>query len=181
MRLLVEDIKSLPTEICFVEAVEGLNRILEEGGGTEFRLTLSPRVRITHWRSGDTLFFTGTVHGEAAGQCARCLEAYPLPLARQFSVALTPHAASGREKELSHGELEFSFYTGDEIDVSALVQEQILLTLPSRPLCSEDCRGLCAQCGTNLNLQRCECRPLRPDSPFSALATLRVSPTGASK
>lgn len=181
MRLLVEDIKTSPTEICFNEAVESLNRILQEGGSADFRLPVPPHARVTHWRSGATLFFVGTIQGEVTAQCARCLEEYSLPLARHFSVALTPYVEEEREKELSQDELEFSFYTGDEIDLSALVQEQILLTLPSRPLCREDCQGLCAQCGTNLNLQLCECRPSRSDSPFSVLATLAVSLTGASK
>jgi uncharacterized protein len=181
VRLLVEDIKSSPTRICFTEAVEGLNRILEKGGGADFRVTRPPQAEVTHWRSGVTLFFRGTIEGEVTGQCARCLEMYLFPFTRQFSAALTPPAVTEREKELSPEELEFSFYTGDEIDVSALVQEQILLTLPSRPLCREDCKGLCAQCGTNLNLQPCECRPLRSDSRLSVLVTLHVSPPTTSK
>lgn len=181
MKLLVEDIKSSPTEIHFAEAVQGLNRILERDGKAEFCLLVPPQVSATHWRSGKDLFFIGTITGELTGQCARCLEEYSFALVRQFSVTLTPQHAAGRERELSYEELESSLYTGDEIDLSGLIQEQILLTLPSRPLCSEDCKGLCIQCGANLNLQSCECRPLWKDTRLALLSTLRVAPVGTAK
>jgi uncharacterized protein len=181
VKLLVEDIKSSPTEIHFAEAVQGVNRILERDGKAEFCLLVPPQVSATHWRSGKDLFFVGTITGELTGQCARCLEEYSFALIRQFSVTLTPQHAAGRERELSYEELESSLYTGDEIDLSALIQEQILLTLPSRPLCSEDCKGLCIQCGANLNLQSCECRPLWKDTRLALLSTLRVAPAGTAK
>jgi uncharacterized protein len=181
VKLLVDDIKSSPADIHFVEAIQGLNRILEKDGEAEFRLFVPPQVSVTYWRSGADLFFTGTIRGELIGQCARCLEEHSVLLGRQFSVVLTPQRFVGREKELNHEELGYSFYTGDEIDLSALVQEQIFLTLPSRPLCREDCKGLCVQCGANLNLQACECRPLWKDSRLSVLSTLRISPANISK
>jgi uncharacterized protein len=181
VKLLVEDIKSSPTEIRFAEAVQGLNRILERDGKAEFRLLVPPQVSAIHWRSGKDLFFVGTITGELTGQCARCLEEYSFALVRQFSVTLTPQHATGRERELSYEELESSLYTGDEIDLSALIQEQVLLTLPSRPLCSEDCKGLCVQCGANLNLQSCECRPLWKDTRLALLSALRVAPAGTAK
>lgn len=181
MKLLVEDIKPVPAEIHFIEAAQGLNRILEKDGDAEFHLSAPSAVSVTHWRSGTQLFFVGTITGEVTSRCARCLEEYPVPLTRQFSVVLTPQAEVRREMELSHEELEYSFYTGDEIDLSALVQEQILLSLPSLPLCREECKGLCIQCGVNLNVQSCECRSPWKDSRLSVLSALRIPPTGVSK
>jgi uncharacterized protein len=171
----IEDVTTSPTEVRFTEGAQELNRILSQDGEAEYRLAAPLQVSVTHVRSGEDLLFTGTIDGELTGQCARCLEEYPLTLAREFSVVLVPQRALGREMELSREELSASFYSGQAIDVSALVQEQTLLALPSQPLCHEECKGLCPECGANLNLAPCECRPAWEDPRLAVLSTLRVS------
>ena len=57
------------------------------------------------------------------------------------------------------GEIDISFYRDDEIDLSELLREQFYLALPMKPLCREDCRGLCPQCGVNRNTGTCDCGP----------------------
>src|SRR5262245_18210476 len=161
--------------------MEELNRTLSQGGEAAYSLVGPLQVEVTHVRSVDELLFTGTIRGELIGQCARCLEEYPCVLILEFSVVLTPQPTLGRETGLSYDELSASFYSGDVIDVSALVQEQTLLALPSRPLCQETCKGLCPQCGTNLNLLTCECRPAWKDPRLAILSTLRVPATEARK
>jgi len=175
VKIPVDDIKTFPSEIHFTEEVDELNRLLAEDSDAEYRLTVPLQVNVTHLRSGEELLFSGTIRGELIGQCARCLEEYPLTLEREFSVILSPQRALGRERELSHEELSASFYSGDMIDLSALMREETLLALPSRPLCREECRGLCAQCGTNLNLETCSCQPAWRDPRLAILSTLRVS------
>lgn len=181
MKISVDDIKTSPLEVHFAEEVEELNRLLIQHGEAEYRLTGPLQISTIHMRSGEELLFTGMIRGEAIGQCARCLDEYPLSLARQFSVILTPQRALGREMELTHEELEASFYSGEMIDLSALVREQTLLALPSQPLCREDCRGLCAQCGANLNLESCTCQPAWRDPRLAILSTLRLSPSRAGR
>jgi uncharacterized protein len=73
-------------------------------------------------------------------------------------------------RELGCDDLGFGFYDGDEIDVTALVHEHALLALPTRLLCAEACRGLCPQCGANLNVAACDCSA-QPTPP--RLAVLR--------
>ncbi len=64
-------------------------------------------------------------------------------------------------------------YTGHVLELDDAVRTAILLELPSRILCKEDCRGLCAQCGANLNVNVCSCqKDLTSRNPFSALASL---------
>ena len=64
-------------------------------------------------------------------------------------------------------------YTGHVLELDDAVRTAILLELPSRILCKEDCRGLCAQCGANLNVNACSCqKDLTSRNPFSALASL---------
>jgi uncharacterized protein len=176
VRIPTEDIKTFSTEVHVVEEVQELNRLLRQDGEAEYRFVVPLQVELTHVRSGEDLLFSGRIRGELTGQCARCLEEYPLTLAREFSLVLTPQRSFGREVELSQEELSASFYSGEIIDVSALVQEQTLLALPSQPLCHEECKGLCPQCGANLNLVSCGCRPAWKDPRLAILSTLRVSP-----
>ena len=148
---------------------------------------------MSHFRSEKDVFLNGTIQGRLSGQCGRCLEPYAFSLDREFSLVLSPQPALGQEielgQELREDELSTSFYHGDNIDVSSLVQEQILLTLPSVPLCKEECRGLCAQCGADLNQETCECQRTQQaqrewkeqDPRLAILSSLRASPRGATK
>ena len=181
MKIPVDDIKTSPTEVHFAEEVEELNRLLIQNGDADYRLTGPFQISTIHMRSGEELLLNGTICGAVIGQCARCLDEYPFSLAREFSVILTPQRTLGRELELNHEELEASFYSGEMIDLSALVREQTLLALPSQPLCREDCRGLCAQCGANLNLESCTCQPTWRDPRLAIFSTLRLPPSRAEK
>ena len=55
------------------------------------------------------------------------------------------------EREVGEEDLDTSYYRDDQIDLNELLREQFYLALPMKPLCREDCAGLCPQCGTNLN------------------------------
>jgi uncharacterized protein len=64
---------------------------------------------------------------------------------------------------------ELSALEGDTIDLTAVILEDILLGLPMKMLCSDGCKGLCPQCGANLNFEKCTCKPHPNISPFSEL------------
>ena len=181
MRIATEDIKSTLTEIDFVEEARGLNQLLRQDGEADYQLSAPLRIHLTHLRSGDDLLFSGAIDGDVVGQCGRCLEEYPLSLTREFSVVLTPRPPLGREMELSYDELSASFYSGETIDVSALVHEQMLLAFPLPPVCREDCKGLCPQCGVNRNVETCKCRSEWTDPRLARLSSLRASFPGAGK
>lgn len=175
MRISVDDIKASPTELQFVEEVAGLNRTLAANGEAAYHLPVPLQVNLSHFRSGEDLIFSGIVQGELVGTCSRCLEEYTSPINREFSVTLSPQQrAIHKEVELSADELSAGFYSEEHIDLSALVHEETLLALPSQPLCRENCRGLCAQCGTNLNVESCACRSLWQDPRLAVLSTLRL-------
>jgi uncharacterized protein len=176
VKIAVKDIKTSPTEVHFVEGVHELNDTVAHGGKGEYRFTAPLQVALRHFRSGDDLWFSGTLRSELVGQCGRCLEEYPLPLVREFSLMLSPGRGLDREQELTADELSASFYNEEEVDLSALVHEETLLALPSRPLCREDCRGLCSQCGINLNVESCECRSVWKDPRLAVLSNLRLPP-----
>ena len=90
---------------------------------------------------------------------------------RRTSLPADDAPAEGRAEAEDAGLIGFR---GEEIDLTEGIQEQVVLNLPMRPLCREDCKGLCAACGADLNLGECNCRRQPPDGPFAALRHLRL-------
>ena len=173
MKILVKDILAVPAELDWTEPVGELNALLGEGRGDyEFAPPLA--VHLSHSRAGLDLFFAGRVEGRATASCARCLDRFPLVLAKDFSLVLTPEAQLEGEIALAPADLAQSFYSGPEVDMTPLVHEQVLLALPTRPLCAEECRGLCPQCGVNRNTGACQCTVETGDPRLAVLRTLKV-------
>lgn len=71
-------------------------------------------------------------------------------------------------------DLDITYLSEDFIDLAAVTTEQIQLQVPFQPLCSDACKGICANCGTDLNLGRCACAKLKTHHPFSALRDLKL-------
>lgn len=109
--------------------------------------------------------------------CSRCLELFTLTLAESFDVQYLPSQALAAEDEaeLSGAELDVVPLVADRIDVGSLLRENILLSLPTQPVCREACRGLCPRCGASLNVGPCGCPPEWPDPRLHVLAKLRPS------
>ncbi len=110
------------------------------------------------------------VQGECATQvkleCVRCLE----PFAYQLSISLTerflPPPAAAQDEEA------FPISNDNSVDLSEPMREAVLLALPMRSICRPDCRGLCPQCGQNLNLEQCDCQKEDIDPRMIALKQL---------
>jgi uncharacterized protein len=157
MRVHVEQIEAASKFLAYAEDVGGLNQRLE-AGPHDIRVGDPLAVDLTYYRAGLDVVFEGTVAAPTRAVCARCAEPFDYPLSTEFRIVLTPRVALDREsQELTCDDLGYGAYDGDEIDVTALVYEHALLALPTRLLCSDECRGLCPQCGTNLNLGACGC------------------------
>jgi uncharacterized protein len=151
-----------------------LTSLLVHGNVCDFEFPAPAEVRVGYYRAGRELFFDGHIGGAVLGHCARCLEAYPFDLNKDFFLVLVPRSELPREMDLRDEELDLSFYEGEEIDLTPLVREQIILALPSRPLCREDCKGLCPHCGANRNVQSCTCVTAGGDPRLAVLRTLKV-------
>jgi uncharacterized protein len=77
------------------------------------------------------------------------------------------------EREIQDEDVETSYYRDDQIDLEQLLREQFYLALPMKPLHADDCRGLCPQCGTNLNTGTCGCTPAWEDPRLAPLKSLK--------
>jgi uncharacterized protein len=175
VKLRIQDITAEAREISFLEPQVEINRALGLGPTREYRLEAPVGVVLAHYRAGTELFLTGEIKAETVAVCARCAEEFVGPTSRSFRYVLAPRSIGHDGKaDLSAEDLEFSLYDGEEVDLTPLILEQTLLALPTRPLCREDCRGLCPQCGANLNELQCACAESVIDPRFAVLSSLKL-------
>ena len=114
---------------------------------------------------------TGRATTKLELQCGRCLEDFQVPVDARFELRYVPaveNAGEG-EREIAEDDLTTAFYREGALDVIDLLREQFQLALPMKPLCSEACRGLCPECGANLNRTDCGCAPKWEDPRLAPL------------
>jgi uncharacterized protein len=162
------DISSLPEGHSHqdIEAsADGLDLALD-GGCPSSPVTVS--LDIT--RSGDEIYITGRARVDVLLQCGRCLEQYSSTLESPVEVmaALGDRVAGDQDDSL------IRLPAGAKcLDLTDVVRSELLVRLPLKPLCRDDCRGLCPKCGTNLNVDACSCREEKSDSRWDALKHLK--------
>ena len=107
--------------------------------------------------------------------CARCLDPVLLDVQRSFDLLYRPLGADAGRAELSvtAAEAEVSYYEGEGLLLEDVLREQILLAVPLKALCRDDCKGLCAHCGKNLNSGKCSCAEPVEDPRWNALKEIR--------
>jgi uncharacterized protein len=176
MKIPVDDIPQSPKEICFSEGIEDLNEAFAKAKSRDFRFPPVLDVDLAYYRLGREVFFHGSFAGPIEGCCSRCLKHYVFKLNHEFDFVLTPEPGKTNERveELTREDLGLSYYSTDEINLTPLIKEQIMLALPTRPLCDENCRGLCGGCGANLNYESCACSTPAGDPRMAIFRTLKV-------
>lgn len=118
----------------------------------------------------------GEISTKIENNCNRCLKKVENDLEFPFTaIFVSPeNYTKQNEKKLSADELEVSVIDSEEIDMSELIREQILLALPTQFLCREDCKGLCPVCGSNKNLIDCKCIEKEIDPRWSDLKNINI-------
>jgi uncharacterized protein len=118
---------------------------------------------------------TGDLDTTVESDCARCLGPAVQKVNRTFDLLYRPLGSDGGRAELSvtAAEAEVGYYQGEGLLLEDALREQVLLDLPLKVMCREDCKGLCPHCGTDLNSNRCSCAEPLEDPRWSALRDLR--------
>ena len=170
MRLFIEQIKE-PQEIAFEFRPEECD-VPEDIGAATAPIRFEAHVE----RIQQDIRISGRIAAQMQMTCSRCLLPHEEHLDEPFEVIYLPGAADEKksleEIELEEDDLNVSYYHGDFISLTDLVREQLLLMLPIKPLCRENCKGLCPSCGKDLNESECQCSLDIGDPRFSVLKKL---------
>lgn len=105
----------------------------------------------------------GEVETEIQVPCVRCLESFPLPAALEIEEII------GLNK---HPDVTYAITDEGWFEGAPLIREQALVSIPLKALCSPDCKGICPECGSNLNTDDCGCNREPVDLRMAALASL---------
>ena len=132
-------------------------------------------VSIKLFRFGKKVVAEGTVRITVSLNCSRCLKAVAYPVETKFSEEYNPAEAFDKEEEqeLTDRELDLGYYSNDELDISGLIREQVLLSVPMKPLCIADCQGICVKCGKDLNEGACGCKTEEVDPRLAPLSKFK--------
>lgn len=123
----------------------------------------------------------GQARTELELPCSRCLEPYRLPvnvpLDLRYAPAVEAEAeGTSEDRDISADDADTSYYHDDVIDLNELLREQFYLAMPMKPLCREECLGLCPQCGADRNTTSCDCQSDWQDPRLAALKRLVDQP-----
>lgn len=169
MRIELEKLEE--TGNAFAHRYEPEEIVLDE---EHVRLTHPPEVEGRVHRSGREVHLRGKLNARAEVDCDRCLKTVALPVETNFDAAYVTVEDYARSEaaELQEEDLSLSVFDGETIDVDELVREQLLLALPARALCGEQCQGLCQACGADRNTNPCDCHSTEIDPRWAGLKNL---------
>ena len=125
----------------------------------EFTIITPVNYILTVRRLDNLVALTGRVDLEASFTCGKCLEEFSQSIEVDMDIRLTPKVEipQAADLELRDEDMDVYYYDGDEIDLDPFIYEEVLLNMPLRPICKDECQGLCAICGKNKNLETCDC------------------------
>lgn len=145
-------------------------------------VNVGPMAITAHASKGDLpaeYIVDGSAKFTADLECSRCVEPYPFASSSNFHLRFRPRPEllqqENEELEIAPDELDIEFYNDRSISLRDLALEQIQLSIPMKPLCDENCLGLCPQCGVNRNRESCKCESSIVDDRWGALREIQQS------
>jgi len=170
MRIELENLEGGKGEFAHVYNPDELNPVDER-----VKLTAPATVNAKIRLAGNDVFVNGHVDTRAQVECDRCLKPIELPVNTDFELEYITGSEyeSSALAELTEAEMSVAVFDGDALDVDEIVKEQILLGVPTRMLCREDCKGFCPKCGADRNTGECNCETKEIDPRWAALKNLK--------
>jgi uncharacterized protein len=144
----------------------------------KYHFTSPVSVAFTLEKVGEQIICQAVVSTSVELDCSRCLETVSADISERTTLLL----ALSQKSPLAGAEEEIRIVPSDadEVDVSEEIRQTVLLAIPFKPLCDESCRGLCPQCGVNLNTAQCRCRRKTADPRWAGLKELLPNGDGSS-
>ncbi|MCK8601916.1 YceD family protein [Desulfoferrobacter suflitae] len=175
MRVRVDEIPESGRFLHFHWGQNRLKQYMQPDDPFAMELVRPVNVDLEIHKRPDHIRIIGSIESILRLTCHRCLDDFQWLLREQVDVFLVEdkNLPQDEEKELEVDELEYEFFDGEIIELDQLVAEQIFLALPYKVLCSESCKGLCQNCGANLNQAACSCRRSTKTSPFAGLEQMK--------
>lgn len=183
MKVLVKDIPDEGTRIeATLDSAEWLRQVVSEVLVGFRKGDEGADLKVDLFRTGRNVSCKGSLHCKISGECSRCLAPFQGGIVTEINLTLAPvfesEAQSAKELaeevELTEQDLEFSYYEGGSFDLGNLVREHLILGLPMQSLCDENCKGLCGECGTDLNKAGCSCQKQKVDNRWELLKLLKL-------
>lgn len=189
MKLYVDRLTSTPTVEVFEAPPQWWRDRADSPQEFEYEILTPFRFELSSYKTAADLVLEGVATGEIETQCGRCLARYRHALREEFR--LVAEEAAGRKPPDPEGqaslsrdglcltdEIESGWYRGSVIQLDGLFGEVTAGAIPLHPLCREDCKGLCPNCGAAWNEGTCDCvppeaPPSEKRSPFAVLAQLK--------
>lgn len=170
MSAFILDVASLIRGVEVAREIEVTGKLDSiEFGGTVAEFVSPLKLVATLKKAGRGLLLRGESRVEVKLRCSRCLKSFI------YSLVFKLDEVFAQPEELSHlpDEVEAFPIAKGRIGLEPALRELIVLNLPFRPLCSEDCRGICPYCGIDLNVESCHCQQQADDVRWKALRKLK--------
>ena len=169
MKLYLRDVETFPAQVC-LEA--GPNAIVADFDGLCSIEKVTVELGIQ--QSGDEYFCQAAVAAGVVLECVRCLAHYEAQLQGRVDFIVCSEATHAEQRAEGTDDEDYVFYQGEslEADITDIVRQTIILAVPMKPICSEDCKGLCPYCKVNRNETDCDCRNDEIDERWAGLRDL---------
>jgi len=170
MRIELENLEGGKGDFAHIYNPDELNPV-DERVMLAAPATVNGKIRL----AGSEVFVNGHVDTRAQIECDRCLKPVEVPVSGDFELEYITGSEyeTSSAAELTEAEMSVSVFDGKAIDVDEVVKEQILLAVPTRMLCREDCKGICPECGSDRNTGECSCVTSEIDPRWAALKNLK--------
>lgn len=171
MKIKAEGLSETPFVITASEAIADYQALTEIQNEGDCRFLGPLQLEFAIKKEFDHIRVQGSVSTRARLTCSRCLVDFETELKSFFTVFYTKAAKLPLDEEiaLSEEDLVTASYDGETLDLTSEIQEQVIMEIPVKPLCRDDCKGLCVNCGADLNAGECGCEPRGKGFTFSAL------------
>ncbi|MDO5329272.1 MAG: DUF177 domain-containing protein [Coriobacteriia bacterium] len=164
-----ELILHIPNEMFVPGAIKKVNGTFHtskiSNNTDTYKLMCDVEYNLDLTNTGDAFLLKGAVNTKAKTSCSRCLEDIEVELTGKVDAFYIIDGEPDYENEL--------LPSSHDINLGELICASLIVDAPLKPLCKEDCKGLCPQCGKNLNEEMCDCKS-ESTSPFAVLKDFKV-------